>query len=117
MADQLGLDLDEQPPKARADTPPSYHVRAHQTVAEVEAGESRAARQDVLVLEVFRTGRRLTPSQVEDILVETQPPPVPLLTSIRRSMSNLTRRGLLIHYKADRRAGPRGARESTWGLA
>jgi hypothetical protein len=39
------------------------------------------------------------------------------ITSVRRALTNLTNRGLLIHHKADRRPGPFGAKESTWSLA
>jgi hypothetical protein len=120
MAQQLGLDLEGPPETPRASTPNSYHVRSHQTVAEVQAGESRAAAQDTRVLEVFRArgrGRRLTPSRVHGYMCDECGPRAPLLTSIRRALTNLTRRGLLVHYKGDRKDGPRGATESTWGLA
>lgn len=118
MADQLGLDLDEQP----APNPPrrrrSYHVRSHQTVDEVVAGEHKASLQDARILDVFRRapGQRFTPSAVQDELIEMEPPPVPLLTSVRRSITTLCTRGFLIHFKADRRPGPFGSKQSTWGL-
>lgn len=116
MSQQLGLPLDDAPAPARKPRR-SFHVRSHVTVEEALAGERKAQRQDRRVLEVFRPGQRLTPSQVHGLLCDETGPPAPLLTSIRRSLTNLTRRGVLVHYRADRRPGPRGARESTWGLA
>lgn len=120
MTDQLRLRLDADPPKAeRASGLRSYHVRSHQTADEAVAGEKRAGRQDQRILEVFRSyahGRRLTPSQVHGLLCDETGPPAPLLTSIRRALTNLTASGKLVHYPADRREGPHGAKESTWGL-
>lgn len=87
---------------------------------EALAGNRRAARQDARVLEAFRLyathGQRLTPSQVHALLCDETGPPAPLLTSIRRSLTNLTTRGLLEHHPRDRHLGPRGATESTWSL-
>lgn len=94
---------------------PSYHVRSHQTVAEVLAGEAKAQRQEDIVLEWFKGHPtiRATPSEVwRWEVLGTWP-----LTSVRRAITNLTKRGWLVHYKADRRPGPYGANESTWGLA
>lgn len=120
MADQLGLDLDDQPRAERTGVLESFHVRAHMSAEEALAGERKARGQDARILAVFVNavpGMRMTASRVELALVDYGPPPTPLLTSIRRALTNLTRRGLLVHYPADRRPGPRGARESTWGLA
>lgn len=114
MADQLGLDLEEQPRAPRTDAREAFHVRSHVTAEEAAEGEARAASQDDQVLAFFRAcspGRRWTPSEAY-FYFSTWP-----ITSLRRSFTNLTVRGLLVHYPADRRPGPRGARESTWGLA
>lgn len=116
MPAQLTLVLDAPPPrKPRAAALRHHHVRSHQPVEEALEGEARAQQQDARVLEIFWRAqrRRLTPSEVWGLL-DGQ---VPLLTSVRRSITNLTARGLLVHYRADRRMGPRGARESAWGLA
>ena len=119
MSEQLGLDLEDAPKGKRRGALRSFHARSHVPVAEALAGENRANRQDALVLAVFRAlpGRRLTPSDVEYELAQREPPPIPLLTSIRRSLTNLTNRGLLAHDARDRRPGPRGSSESTWSLA
>jgi hypothetical protein len=117
LSQQLPLALEDVAPTPRRRQRRAFHVRSHQTVEEALAGEQRAGRQDRRVLEVFRDcGRRLTPSQVHGLLCDECGPPAPLLTSIRRSLTNLTSCGLLIHYPADRRLGPHGVKESTWGL-
>ena len=118
MADQLGLDLEEQPKTPRAAVLRHAYLRAQPVPAdEAIALEAKAKRQDARVLAVFRPGRTLTPSQVHGYLCDECGPRAPLLTSIRRALTNLTRRGLLQHHPRDRRPGPRGARESTWSLA
>lgn len=96
----------------------SFHVRSHIEPGEALAGEAKARGQDAMVLAVFeRAGRgaRLTPSQVHAILVGDVYRL--LLTSVRRSLTNATTAGRLLHWPGDRRPGPYGARESTWGLA
>lgn len=107
---QLGL-FDRTPPEPEA---PSFHVRSHVTVSEAEEGERRAQRQEDLLLEWFRSypDARPTPSELWMIEICKGWP----LTSVRRALSNLTRAGYLVHYKADRRPGPYGANESCWGL-
>lgn len=109
---QLGLDLDA-PKMERASAYRSAHFRSHVTVPEAYETESRARRQDGAVLAFFRArpGERFTPSRVHEYFPQWP------LTSIRRSLTNLTGRGLLTHHKADRRPGPLGAKESTWSLA
>lgn len=122
MADQLPLDLAQDPPRRRRTaTLRAAHLQGQPvTVDEALALEKRANGQDKRVLAVFQTcarGRALTPSQVRAYLCNETDPPAPLLTSIRRALTNLTKRGLLVHHKADRRPGPHGSKESTWGLA
>jgi hypothetical protein len=120
MTTQLGLDLEEQPRAPRAAVLRHAHLQDQPVPPdEALALEKKARRQDARVMEVFRytPAKRLTPSDVQYLLSEHEPPPLPLLTSIRRSLTNLTRRGLLQHHPRDRRPGPRGARESTWSLA
>jgi hypothetical protein len=115
VREQLGLDLAPDPPKRRrAVARSSFHVRSHVTTEEAAAGEERAATQEAQVLDHFRAsspGRRWTPSEMAFYF------PAWPITSIRRALTNLTARGWLVHFPADRRPGPHGARESTWGLA
>jgi len=120
LTDQLGL-FDAKPPKAwRASALRNFHAR-HETAEEALAGEAKAQRQEDAILDFYRyyligrRGRRATPSQVhEAMLLREHPWP---LTSIRRALTNLTKAGKLRHFPADRRPGPLGAMESTWGLA
>jgi len=112
---QLALDMSiapAPPPTARI---LSYHVRSHQTVAEVVSGEGKARRQEDRVLGWFQAHptARVTPSELWRWEGVARLP----LTSVRRALSNLTTQGWLRHYKSDRRPGPYGANESTWGLA
>lgn len=93
----------------------SYHVRSHQTVPEVREGEERALRQEEAILVYLqmhaRVQGRWTPSEVAAVF-----PHWPV-TSVRRALTNLTARGHLRHWPADRRPGPYGRMESTWSLA
>lgn len=113
MTEQLGLDLEPAQPRRRREAAlESFHVRAHVTVTEALDGERRAGKQDADILAFFQKfPGRWTPSDVHRDF------PKMLLTSVRRSLTNLTTRGLLTHHPTDRRPGPFGAKESTWSLA
>lgn len=122
MADQLDLGMEDAPPRRRRTATLRHaHLQGQPvTVDEALLLEKRAGAQDARVLDVFRdrpASARLTPTQVTMSLLDIGPEPAPLLTSVRRALSNLTRRGLLVHFPRDRRQGPRGSSESTWGLA
>lgn len=120
MTQQLALQLGDAPapqPRPR----PRHHVRSHQTVEEAALGEERAEKQETAILNWFVAFRnvtagagaipgRHTPSEVAAMF------PAWPVTSVRRALTNLTARGKLVHYPADRRPGPYGANESTWGL-
>ncbi len=99
----------------------AYHVQAHQTVAEVHAGEHRAAHQDALVLEWFlaHPGHH-TAAEVHASIAgaegradgrERWP-----LTSTRRALTNLKTRGQLRRHDEDRRDGGFGVLTATWSL-
>lgn len=111
MTDQLGLDF-TAPQQRRTAALESFHVQSHVTVPEALAGEKKAKRQEDAILDYFRLRpvQRFTPSEVA-----AQFPQWPL-TSVRRAMTNLSKAGALVHYPADRRPGPYGAAESSWGL-
>lgn len=118
MREQLGLQLEPAPTVPRAAALRSFHAKhLHVSVPEALAGERRAAKQNEAILRWFQLRRlsrdrpRWTPSEVHAVFSSWP------ITSVRRALTTLTTRGLLIHYRADRRPGPRGARESTWGLA
>jgi hypothetical protein len=124
MTEQLDLILEppDPPRQERTQALRSHHVRSHQTAEEALAGEARARAQEASILGYFQafagtaacegaTPGRWTPSEVHAVFPQWP------VTSIRRALTNLTSAGRLVHYPADRRPGPRGARESTWGLA
>ena len=77
--------------------------------------ESKAKTQDELILLYFkRTHRNLTPSELEiamEILHNKHWP----ITSIRRALSNLTKRKLLQKLETQR-DGPYGRPEHCWAL-
>lgn len=106
------FETDPTAPKQR-----TYHVQAHQTVAEVQAGETRAENQDAIVLEFFRShpSEHFTPFEVHRALGGGRD--IWPLTSTRRSLTNLTSRGLLRRHDEDRRPGEFGALNATWSLA
>jgi hypothetical protein len=113
---QLGLfELEDPAPKP----PKAYFVRSHQSPAEVAEGERRANLQEAAILDFFRAlgrGRRMTPSDVYAAIGRYEGPNRWPLTSIRRAMTCLTRRGLLLHWPGERRLGPMGRNESCWSL-
>lgn len=112
-AEQLALELVDPPKRGRAGALRSFKARSHVPVAEALAGEAAAARQEDLILDWFRRfpTSRVTPSELGRSF-----PSWPI-TSIRRALTNLTDAGELRHDPKDRRPGPYGAKESTWGLA
>ena len=116
MSKQLALVLGTDPPRrARAAALRSAHFQSHVPVDEALAIEERASKQDAAILEWFRlrdlcADRRWTPSEVH-----AEFPQWPL-TSIRRSLTTMASRGLLVHHPTDRRPGPFGVKESTWSL-
>jgi len=116
MSDQLALGWDA-PAAPRAGALRSFHANASTTVDEALAGEARAKGQDDRVLSWFGWvgGDRFTASEVHTALggdAGFGP-----LTSLRRSLTGLAKAGKLQHHRADRRPGPRGARETTWSQA
>jgi hypothetical protein len=126
MATDRTLQLDlfaRQALEASERTERSFHVQTHMTVPEVKAGEQRAEHQDALVLEWFiaRPGKHFTAAEVHAALAsaagradnrERWP-----LTSTRRALTNLKRRGLIRRHDEDRRDGGFGVLTATWSLA
>lgn len=90
----------------------SFHVRAHVSVPEALAGEQRAATQEETILLWMRAHEgRHTPYAIAEALSLC-------VNSARRAMTNLARRGLLFHWRGDRRpAGPWGQKSGTWSAA
>ena len=89
----------------------SYYNTTSQTGQMLMAFTDAAAKQDERVLEMMRTFKRLSPSEVWKLLGEPCP-----MTSIRRSITGLTRAGLLIKT-ADKAPGEYGRPEHVWIIA
>lgn len=84
------------------------------TAPGLRAARSTAAEQDEAVLGILRaSGSAMAPSAVHAAGVRDGR--AWLLTSVRRSMTNLTKAGALV--KAGGVDGPHGRPEHTWGLA
>jgi hypothetical protein len=109
---QLALALSDPPRRARTAALRSAHFRSHIEPEEALTRDEKAHRQEDVILQFFQTYHvaRVTPSELHAHFREWP------LTSIRRALS-MTAAGLLTHYATDRRPGPYGAKESTWGLA
>lgn len=106
MNAQLALPL--APPKGR------YYVTTRLTADQLTAALTRAHGQTEQVLALYRTHASLSPSQAHRML--TSAGYHVLLTSVRRSISTLTREGSL--RKSGRQVmGPHGAVESVWELS
>lgn len=93
--------------------PPGYFNTNELTGARLAAADAKALTQEEAVLRHFRRhpGLYLTPDQVLAVMAPRTP-----LTSVRRAMTNLTTRGLLV--KTDRlKEGPYGSPAHCWVLA
>jgi len=93
----------------------AFHNTIDEAGAELARSIATAKGQDAAVLAIFaRTDRPLSPSQVW--LDGWKAGNGWLLTSVRRSMSNLTERGLLVRND-ELVPGRFGKREHTWSRA
>jgi len=91
---------------------PSYHQRHAMNTAEVQQREQVARGQDLVVLETLRKYGPCTPGQAWQLIVGNNPKA--LLSSVRRSLTNLTNRGLLL--KGPKVSGPLGHPVHQWQL-
>lgn len=120
MSAQLAIDFPPEPvpPPMRAVPAPGYFNTTRERGEELRHARSVAARQDALVLQIFGSAPRdssLGPSQVH---VRGGGDAVWLLTSVRRSMTNLASGDAPRLIKtADKRRGAHGRPESLWRLA
>lgn len=89
-----------------------FYNTTNETGDDLADRRQRAAAQDDAVLALFRQHGQLGPWQVWELLASHGWP----ITSIRRAINTLTRRGQLVKL-ADYRMGPEGAREHLWGRA
>ena len=107
------LQLSFAAPRPRAVRGQVYFDTTHLPLGQLVEAITTAARQDEQVLAVFRAHQVLTPSRCLQHL-EAAGVRI-LITSVRRSISTLTKAGALSH--TDQKApGPWGAAESLWAL-
>lgn len=83
----------------------------HLAGGELAQRRRKAATQEDAVLALYRVHERLGPSQACEMLAYTDWP----ITSIRRAVNSLTKRGDLVKLSMYR-MGPKGAREHLWAL-
>lgn len=88
----------------------SYHDTTNAPADKRKEYEQKALTQEDKILAYFRRNwhRRLSPSQVQRYVMQAQP-----ITSVRRAITNLTNKGLLVktEHKVD---GPYGRPEYQW---
>lgn len=92
----------------------SYHqTQGFLSSDQVESYEGAAKKQEDVVLAVFRRqpSRELSPEDVHRMALHDAP-----LTSVRRAITNLTRKGLLVRTEGSR-AGNYGRQVGLWRLA
>ena len=95
----------------------TYYNTTHEQSKPLEVSWAKAAKQDVLILLVFARNKKsiFTPFEIQNILRDDYEKPYPI-TSVRRSISNLTEREAL-EKTSIRRQGPFGATNYCWKYA
>ncbi len=93
-------------------TPLEFHNTIDAENKELEQHEAKAITQSEMILRIFRghQDRDFTPCEIQNYFLDA-----PLLTSVRRSITNLTRDGYLERTQT-RRLGAHGAMNYTWQL-
>lgn len=89
----------------------SYHQTTNLTLGELRQRIEDAEHQDEMILAAFDCGMARSPSQIHNML-SALGKKMPI-TSVRRSISNLTRVGALVKTSEQRR-GPYGHAETLW---
>ena len=110
------LQLDFAPPRSRRRPERPYYPTTPLTREQEEGALHLAKHQDEAVLAILRAAAgALSPSQVHarGVSLGRQW----LITSVRRSMSNLTDIGVLEHLKGQLVDGPHGRPEGLWQVA
>ena len=95
----------------------TFYNTTHEVGQALNSKWIRTAKQDELVLLVFATNKEaiFTPFEIQNILRDDYEKPYPI-TSVRRSISNLTEREAL-KKTSIRRQGPFGATNYCWKYA
>jgi len=90
----------------------SYYNTNKEEGDELFQSERKAHSQEELIITLFSKGEYLSPDEILDICNEDHNYPI---TSIRRALTNLTNKGLLV--KTDRfKIGRYGKKTHTWSL-
>jgi predicted ArsR family transcriptional regulator len=95
------------------DSAHSYHNTTHETGSDLDKYEASAKSQEGRILAYFKSHLPvrvlLTPTMINAKLFADVP-----ITSVRRALSNLTKKGLLV--KAGKEKGPYGRPQHCWQL-
>jgi hypothetical protein len=86
----------------------THYNTTHILPRELSAAEAKTSRQDAEVLAVFRRRGRMSPWEAHEALVCRFP-----ITSVRRSITDLTK-GNLLRRTDEKRRGPYGSPSYTW---
>lgn len=91
---------------------PCYYDTTNET-ARLDEHEEKTAKENDLVLAYIRShaGQPFTPAEVAEAI---DPDEIHPLTNYRRSMTNLTTAGHLIHLKNVKKTGKFGRANTTW---
>ena len=91
----------------------SYYNTNKETGTTLENSKRRAISQEDVIMSLFREGDLLSPDEVLNICNEEKSY---LLTSIRRALTNLTTKGLLVKNDVFK-IGVYGKKTHTWSLS
>lgn len=91
----------------------SYYNTNKETGTTLENSKRRAISQEDVIMSLFREGDLLSPDEVLNICNEEKSY---LLTSIRRALTNLTTKGLLVKNDVFK-IGRYGKKTHTWSLS
>lgn len=92
----------------------TYYNTVSEQGETLKAYRSKASGQDAKILELFRKRPEMSYSPFQVLAFADLPVTTPI-TSVRRSMSNLTKAGLLVRLDAKRK-GNFGRNNCTWKL-
>lgn len=93
-----------------------YYNTTNESGNQLQAFTDKADAQDKLVLALFKQHGKLSPSKVYELLIKAkQITPATPITSIRRSISYLTRDGYLLKTE-DKVKGTYGRSEKVWKI-
>lgn len=113
MPAQLQMDFHAEPSfhdRDKLPTPEPERVRANAKASAQEAAILAWVKRRAEWASKNNESDRVTPWDVAAAF------PGSVITSVRRALTNLTKREQLVHHPRDRRPGPYGPTSGTWGL-